>query len=456
MARILLIGVGPLPFCNVRWPLGPGLRTWHFARPLLDAGHEVLLVSLEFGNREKVPDYVTGVDLSRYEKLEHVALPEPSLEDLTPTLEALREPVETFRPDAVVTAGNLMSGCVAANLPTDAPLWLDLFGTVTGELQAMWRYKPDIPVGLLYQRYREMLIRGDRFSPCSHPHRYSVLGELAIMGRINADTFGHNLVTRIPAAVEDGLEFHHEKEVLRGNALKDDDFAVLWSGGYNTWADVQTLFQGLEMAMQIAPNLHFVSTGGGIRGHHESSYAHFEKWVADSRNRDRYHLAGWVPTEDVASYYFEANLGVNVDLDLVESELGTRNRLLAFMVAGLPSVTTVTCELSRLMEHHGLCYGIPTREPEELARAILKAIREPGDRQMRGRKSREFAMTEYTFSRTAEPLVAWCRDPSPAPDRAARRNRPLVTAAGSPWPPTDDDISRVPLLKRITGRFRKS
>lgn len=417
MAKILLIGVGPLPFCNVRWPLGPGQRTWQFARPLLADGHEILLVTLEFGAREGVPKDQYEVDPRTFGNVELFALPEPDLLQLGPTLAALESRIKQFAPDAAVSAGNLMSGAVAARHPLDVPLWIDIDGSVPAELQALWVNKPDLPVEALFAHYRAMLQRGDRFSAVSEPQRLSVIGELALLGRLNPATYGYELTHRLPIAVEDDAAFTHDKTVLRGIKVTDEDFVVLWSGGFNTWADVDLLHAGLERAMKASPRIQFVSTGGGIRGHHEAGYQRFEQLISTSSNRNRYHLMGWVPTEDVANYYFEADIGINVDLDVAESLLGSRKRLLAFMSAGLPCVTTVTCELSQLMSRRDVCYGVETGDPDAIAKAILAALNFPDERRRRGRDAREYVLSEFNFTRTTAPLVQWCRAPKAAPDR---------------------------------------
>ena len=48
-----------------------------------------------------------------------------------------------------------------------------------------------------------------------------------------------------------------------------DAFVLLWSGSFNTWCDVDTLFTGIERAMERLPSLVFLSTGGEVRGHDE-------------------------------------------------------------------------------------------------------------------------------------------------------------------------------------------
>ena len=102
---------------------------------------------------------------------------------------------------------------------------------------------------------------------------------------------------------------------------------VLWAGGYNTWTDVDLLYEALIRAMAEVPEMCFVSTGGTIAGHDEITFHRFVERTRKSRFRDRFHFAGWVPTEDVPCYYFESDLGINVDSDNYETVFGARNRL---------------------------------------------------------------------------------------------------------------------------------
>ena len=44
MSRIMILGTCPLPFENEKKLYGPGIRTWQFAKPLIDDGHTVCLV----------------------------------------------------------------------------------------------------------------------------------------------------------------------------------------------------------------------------------------------------------------------------------------------------------------------------------------------------------------------------------------------------------------------------
>jgi len=53
-------------------------------------------------------------------------------------------------------------------------------------------------------------------------------------------------------------EYRATGRAFRGEKVPNDAFAVLWSGGFNTWADPDTLASGLILAMGREPRIHFV------------------------------------------------------------------------------------------------------------------------------------------------------------------------------------------------------
>ena len=57
MSRILLFGLSPLPFENERRMYGPGIRTWQFAKPLVDDGHDVRLITMQIGGAYEHSDF---------------------------------------------------------------------------------------------------------------------------------------------------------------------------------------------------------------------------------------------------------------------------------------------------------------------------------------------------------------------------------------------------------------
>ena len=84
------------------------------------------------------------------------------------------------------------------------------------------------------------------------------IGELATRGRLGKASFGYPFVHPIANAVSE-VEYRHSKKVFRGSAVDEKAFVVLWAGGYNTWTDVDLLYEALTRAMDEVPELRFVS-----------------------------------------------------------------------------------------------------------------------------------------------------------------------------------------------------
>jgi glycosyltransferase involved in cell wall biosynthesis len=260
------------------------------------------------------------------------------------------------------------------------------------------------------------LFRGDVFSTVSDAQAFALIGELGMAGRLNSRTNGHTLVHPIPCGVEED-DYRHAATVLRGVDVGDDDFVVLWSGGFNTWTDVDTMFDGLSRAMDRDPSVHFVATGGQIDGHDELTYPRFVERIEASPHRDRFHLKGWLPRDLVPNYYFEADVGINCEKDIYEVRLGSKHRILDWSRAALPVVTTRVTELSMAVEADGVGFVVPPADAEALAGAVIEAASRRHELAEMGERFRRSMRRRYGFRASTAPLREWARSPTAAPDR---------------------------------------
>ncbi len=393
-----------------------GLRTWQFCRALRSGGHEVLLVACRIPFVDDVPlDRVLerqddALGLRRYDA------PEAALVDGS----FVARVAASFRPNCVVGAHTHGSWLAARSRPA-APLWCDLNGHLLAEAQTKAAtYGTDVHLDYFWGMETAILDAGDAFSVASGPQRYATLGELGLRGRLNRHTVGYELVHHLPVAcfLGDGAG---SAARLRGSALPSEAFVVLWSGSYNTWTDVDTLFHGLEQAMQADSRIYFLSTGGQVDGHDELTYPAFVRLVERSPYRDRFVLHGWVASPRLPDYYAAADLALNLDDSNVEAELGTRNRIVAWAAGGLPIATTTLCELAADLQDRGLVYGIEPRDPGSLAGAISRAVNDPEERLARAEAARAHVLSAFDCAAVTRPLVEWCCDPSFAPDRGRAR-----------------------------------
>jgi glycosyltransferase involved in cell wall biosynthesis len=205
--------------------------------------------------------------------------------------------------------------------------------------------------------------------------------------------------------------------------LPKEAFIVRWSGSYNTWADTKTLLAGLNRAMESNRNIYFLSTGGGTKGYNEKVYDEFVASVAESKFRERFILRGWVPNNEVPYWNSQSHLGLNVDRFTYEGVLGSRNRVIRFLQAGVPVLTTELSELTKVLSHKGLVNAFKLGDPQDLSKQILSLAENREFLKEQFQKGREFVVREYGFGMTLRPCQEWLERALAAPDNAERSGR---------------------------------
>lgn len=407
MSRVLLAGVGPMPHPDLKKVYAPGLRLDAFRRALVDGGHEVHLAEMRFGGGAGAPGAPSPSGLAG-----HTPIPGDPAEAAT----ILTRIAEEWRPDAAVALTDAASLALATS-HYSGPLHVDYFGHPMAERQQQ-AHVHDSDEGLAAQwlHVLPVLLRADRFSVNSPSQRLALVGELGAAGRLNSGTCHSELIDVIPPAIPFAEPFTLGDPGLLGRlGVPEGARVVLSTGGFNTWVDEETLFAGLERAMEEDPRLHFVATGGRIEGHVAVVFERFEDRAAASRFRERFHLVGWLPHRELEDLMQLAEVAVNCDRWSLEGELGCRNRLFGWLWAGLRVVTTVSSDPTRDLVAQGLVQPVPERHPEALAAALVEAAAagRPSDPE----RIREQLRRDWFGTAPFEPLLSWLQSPTPAADR---------------------------------------
>jgi len=411
MARVLVTGVAPLPFENQRINYALNNRTWLIAKALMEEGHQVCLLGLRvkgaYFDEERLDEILfqkIHANLSYYSLAREVFRPK-----------LLNRHYRDFRPDCIVGAGTVPSS-YAVRIRTDKPMWADLFGSLLAEAQAKAAVYDDDFYPAFWRRLEIMTLkRADIFSTVSIPQKYAVIGELGLLGRLNKHTLNYDFIRVMPICLDDE-PFSHSKVVLRNKLVNEDDFVIFWSGGYNTWTDVDMLFVGLVKAMADNKKIRFVSTGGAIERHDDITFSRFVGKVKPSGFSERFIFLGWIPTHDVGNYYLESDVGINIDRFSYEAFLGGRNRINEMMKASLPIITTKISEISDLVEKKELGITVPLGDSDALAGAILSMAADPARLRRYRENLAKYSLQELSYKTVMNPLKEWVRDPRVAPD----------------------------------------
>jgi len=405
MSRILVMG-HELPSLAEGTIEARSYRTWQFVEPLLENGHEVCLIASHRKNQLNVPHSLErSLVYHRLNLLERKWLGQ------------VNEISAEFSPDAVL-AVMFNNGLRATRLAKKRPLWIDLYGDRLTENQIAAHTRGSNRGLEISLEYLKLIARqADKYSTCSTPQKFAMVGQLGMSSRLNRRTMGYEFVHPILPGASSKVKGDAPELVVRGNPVPQDAFIVLWAGGYNVWTDVDTLFRALDQAMGMDPRIHYVSAGAGVRFYNNNSYERLLEMIASSPHRDRFHMLGWQPGSVVPGLYRQADVGVNLDAFHYETQLGTRTRLVEMMHHGLPVLTTLGCELSYIVENQGLGLTFPIGDAKNFAEHILKLAKEKALQQKLADQAQKYTNHQLSFQATTQPFQEWTQNPAFAPDR---------------------------------------
>jgi len=419
MTKIFVVGVGPLPFYKSRIPQNSiSEGTWQVIQPLLEDGHQVRAVTLEFGQHGTPEIEYLQQPHEISPNFEHQYYEEPFRTNCVPIARQIQMALDAFGPDCVISAGSMIAAWASTLLKHRLPTWYDLKGGFMPELQLQVMKSDPQSVFEVFPVYKSMLLRGDRFSAVTQRQADMVYGELGMVGRLNSHTLHEPLVTVKPTGLPPKSPKRLEKTGrIRGKFCGENDVVLFSSGGFNAWQDTRMFFETIEGVLLAEPKSCFVCLGGAIGGnHHNQGFDMFKEWVSSSLAKDRMHLVGWVPQHEVIEYESEADIGINCDLDIPESWFGDRSRFLSWMARRVVVATTPVSQPSELLVREGKAIGLPLGDSKASVQAILQAL---GDREALNRmaeKAEEHARTTWSYRETTKHLRAWAANPVLAED----------------------------------------
>ena len=415
---------------------GPGVRYWEFAR-VLGRHFPVKLIIPPFVPMDSVPSLVLstveGPALSTVEGTETL----PASLHICTRSRDMRSLVESC--DVIVTLGGvLLFHPFLGQL--DKPLVLDMYDPfllagLQREAGSDWSKQIT-----LHERYleilRSQLYAGDFFLCASEKQRDYLLGTLSAMGRVNPHTCRQDpTLRRLIDIVPFGLPARppqHTRPVLKGvyKTIAADDKVILWGGGIWNWFDAPTLIKAMPLILQVRADVKLFFMGINRPNRNVARMEAADQAIALSQNLGLYERCvffnDWVPYEERQNYLLEADIGVSLHLDHVETRFAFRTRLLDYLWAGLPIVSTGGSMMGESLAAQGLAYLVAPGDVEGVARTSLNLLSNPTLRADHAARFRKVA-ANYHWDVVARPLIDFCASPALAPDKDYLRQRRLVS-----------------------------
>jgi glycosyltransferase involved in cell wall biosynthesis len=266
------------------------------------------------------------------------------------------------------------------------------------------------------------------------------LGGLALRGLIELDTYRRDPTLR---SVIDVVPFgipeeppRADRPVLKGvwPGIGEDDTVLVWAGGVWSWLDPVTPMEAVErLAADGGKPVHLFFLGVGRPGLSETGQAHAAgRAVEEARRRGLdgrlvHFNPDWVPYAERGAWLLESDLGVSAHLDHLESRFSYRTRVLDYLWAGLPVVTTHGDAIAELVERNGLGATVPPEDPQMFAWACRALL---DDRDAYGAtRERIGTLAPYLYwSEAVKPLLDYCLRWRELPARQPRRGTLAMTS----------------------------
>ncbi|MDY7542775.1 MULTISPECIES: glycosyltransferase family 4 protein [unclassified Cryobacterium] len=383
---------------------GPAIRAWEIARVLSDVG-QVRLAST-IGATGTHPDF--DIVFAAHDALQpHAAWA-----------------------DVIITQGHILRSHPWLK-DLDTILVADIYDPL--HLEQLEQGK-DLPEADRYavavdsvEVMNDQMERADFMLCASEKQRDFWLGQLAGLARINPATYDQDPTLRslldvAPFGIA-GTPPVQTSHGIRGvvDGIGMDDKIILWGGGIYNWFDPLSLIEAVARIAERHDNVRLFFLG--VK-HPNPDVPQMEmerrarELATDLNliNRSVFFNETWVPYEQRANFLLDADVGVSTHFPHIETQFSFRTRLLDYLWASLPIVSTDGDIFADLIRQYDLGATVPAEDVDALVEALEAVLFD--ETALAKRRERVQALAEtMTWSKTLLPLVAFCTNPRKAADR---------------------------------------
>ena len=362
-------------------PAGVGIRFLEFARLLRQEGHDVHVLSPDGG---AVPGCTSWV------------ISDESIRDVT------------RRADVALVQGHVINELLSHGEPI--PLVADLYDPFIVENLHYWHERGDE----VFVHDHATLLRTVRhcdFFLCSSPaQRFFWAGLMMAAGRLNPATYWDDpTLDELMAIVPFGVPPPREPR-------REPSSRVLFGGIYD-WYRPELAIDAIAIARRTVPDVSL----------HFNVHPNSDTTPQSAARRARAYAAGlglesvvqfdpWVGYGARGEYYDTFAAGLLTFPGSLETDLSMRTRVLDWIWAGLPVVSSSAEGTDRLLRRYEAGTVVESNDPGELAGALVEFLTDPLRRAAVHESSRAF-VEDYQWEVLARPLLDFCADPEVDPTK---------------------------------------
>jgi len=252
-------------------------------------------------------------------------------------------------------------------------------------------------------RQRIILRCGKQFLVANEKQKDLLIGQLTILG--HTDKLAS--VTIIPFGLPDAKP-RKKRSVLRGSKIRDTDFLLVWGGGIWDWFDPFTLLEALSILRKRRDDIKVYFPGIHPPNPDSRKMAVIDRFIAEAESlallgTSVFSNRSWTPYEQRADYLLEADAGISLHKDSLETRFSFRTRMLDYVWAGLPIIATKGDAWAELIEKIELGITVRPSDSDSVVRAIIKMADDTAFR-MRCKERVQTIAKDYEWSALAANL----------------------------------------------------
>jgi glycosyltransferase involved in cell wall biosynthesis len=362
---------------------GPGIRYWEMARALERKGHSAAILSRHL--EEGFSSNITFVGKASFSNLVRWI----------------------WRSDYVVQTGRPLSLLLTVLFRKKSIF--DQYDPVIFELLEQkpvgWAEKLRLRGMLFLWKARQRLILrwGQQFLVANEKQKDLLIGQLAILGQ--ADKLAS--VTIMPFGLPD-VKPYKNRSVLRGSKIRDTDFLLIWGGGIWDWFDPFTLLKALSILKARREDIKVYFPGINPPSPDTRKMTVTDAFLTEARSLGLLATSvfvndGWTAYADRADYLLEADAGITLHRDSLETRFAFRTRVLDYLWAGLPIIASQGDSWAEVIDRKGLGITVVPGDVDGLVSAIEKLA---GDGLLRKqcRENVQAVAKDYVWNKLTESL----------------------------------------------------
>lgn len=267
---------------------------------------------------------------------------------------------------------------------------------------------------------------GDFFICASEKQRDYWLGMLTSIGRINtynydADDSFRNIIDVVPFGIPANMP-EHSRDTIRAvfPKINTEDKIVLWGGGIWNWLDPLTAIKAIWEITRYRKDVKLVFIG--VK-HPDPKLPEMQKAIEALNLSKELELLNeyvffneWTPYDLRQNFLLEADVGLSIHQKRIETEFSYRTRVMDYIWARLPIVTTEGDSIAKLVKEENIGEIVKYENTQNLARVLDSVLSNKSLQEIFKRNLNKIA-PKYTWQNVAKPLVNYCIKSEPAPDK---------------------------------------